>query len=65
MATNISIPDIVSAPINAGQKIGEIQYIFNGEIIANTNIIAKEGVKKLSLGNMFSNVIDNWFKLFR
>ena len=63
--TNISVPDVVSAPIDAGQKIGEITFVLNNEIIGSTNIVAKEEVKKLNIGNMISNVIDNWFKLFR
>lgn len=65
VTTNISVPDVVSAPIEDNQKIGEVTFVLNNEIIGSTNIIAREEVKKLNVGNMISTVIDNWFRLFR
>ncbi len=65
VTTNIVVPDILSAPIRANQKVGEVTFVLNNEIIGSTNIVAKEEVKKLNIGNMISKVIDNWFKLFR
>ena len=65
VTTNISVPDVVSAPIEDNQKIGEVTFVLNNEIIGSTNIIAREEVKKLNVGNMISTVIDNWFRLLR
>ena len=65
VTTNISVPDVVSAPIEDNQKIGEVTFVLNNEIIGSTNIIAREEVKKLNVGNMISTIIDNWFRLFR
>ena len=65
VTTNISVPDTISAPVNAGQKVGEISFVLNGTVIGSTNIVAKENIKKLNIGNMISKVIDNWFKLCR
>ena len=65
VTTNISIPDIVSAPVTKGQKLGEVSYSINGEIIASTNIIAKENVKRLNLGNMCARIIEGWVSLLR
>ena len=62
---NISIPDTISAPISKGEKLGEISYTLDGSIISTVNVIAKEDVKKLSLFNMSSRIIENWFTLLR
>ena len=65
ISTNILIPDTISAPVTKGQKIGEINYCIDGEIISTVNIVAKEDVKKLNLVNMSVSVIEDWFTLFR
>lgn len=57
--------DKLSAPIKKGQKLGEVTYSIDNEIISNVNIVAKEDVKKLNLVNMFARVVENWFTLFR
>lgn len=65
ISTNIILNDNISAPITAGQRLGEISYYIDGEIISTVNIVAKEDVKKLSIVNMSARVIENWFTLFR
>ena len=65
ITSNISLTDNISAPISKGQKLGEVTYSINEEIIAKVNIIAKEDIKKLNLINMCSRTIENWFTLLR
>jgi len=65
ISTNIALDDTISAPVSKGQILGEITYSIDGEEISKVNIIAKEEVKKLSLVNMSTRVIENWFKLLR
>lgn len=65
VTTNISLPDSLSAPVQTGQKLGEVTYSIDGKIIATTNIIAKESVKNLGFINMISRIIEKWFTLFR
>ena len=65
ITSNISLNDNISAPIVKGQKLGEVTYSIENEIISRVNIIAKEDVKKLNLVNMSARVIENWFTLFR
>ena len=63
--TNIIIPETISAPVDIGQKIGEVTYSLNGEIISHTNIVSMDKTKKLSFFNMTARLIENWFTLFR
>ncbi len=65
ITSNTILNNNISAPIIAGQKLGEISYSLDGEVISTVNIVAKEDVKKLSIGNMCARVIENWFKLLR
>ena len=65
ITSNINLNDKISAPITKGQKLGEVTYSIDNEVIAKVNIVAKEDVKKLNLVNMSARVIENWFTLFR
>lgn len=65
ISSNIILNDNISAPITSGQKLGEISYSIDGEVISTVNIVAKEDVKKLNIGNMCARVIESWFKLLR
>lgn len=62
---NINLDDTVTAPILEGQKLGEITYSINNEILDRVNLIASKQVEKLSLLSMSKVILLNWFTLFR
>ena len=62
---NIILETKVTAPIEKGQKLGEVIYTLNGEEVGKTALIAQEGVKRLSFINSASHVFWEWFSLFR
>lgn len=53
------------APINAGDKIGDIVYVKNNEEIARGDIIAKEDVVQVKLLTIYGRIIDMWAKIGR
>lgn len=53
------------APIEKNQKVGEVVYKLDGEIIGKSNIIAKEKVEKMNLITMCQNIFKKWFNLLR
>ena len=61
----IILDDEINAPIIKGQKIGEIRFSKNGEIIDTVNIISSKEIEKLSLGAVTKNVYSKWFSLLR
>lgn len=65
VTSTVSLNDTISAPVSKGQKLGEVTYSIDGEIISTVNIVAKEDVKKLNFTNMSTRVIENWFTLMR
>ncbi len=65
ISSNIVLDDNISAPISAGQKLGEVTYLLDNEEIAKVNIVAKQDVKKLNIVNMCTRTIESWFNLLR
>lgn len=61
----INLQDSFSAPISAGQKLGEATYSLNGTVLSTVDIIAETEVKKLSFANMASSLYKTWFCLMR
>ncbi len=62
---NLILDDTVSAPISAGQKLGEISFTLDGKTLSSVNIIAKNDVEKLNLFTMSKKVIYSWIDLLR
>lgn len=62
---NITINPNISAPVMAGQTLGEISFSLNGSEISKINIIAKNNVLKIGGWNMISHVFSKWFCLCR
>lgn len=44
----VNLPAHIVAPIESGEKIGEMEYILNGEVIGRADILASESVGKIS-----------------
>ena len=61
----LNLEEIVEAPISKGQKLGEISYTLDGEILATINIIAKEDVDKIRLFSIIKKVYYSWIDLLR
>lgn len=61
----ISLPDRITAPVNENQKVGEITFSLDGEILSSIDIIAKESVDKLNLFNVAKKVYYSWIDLLR
>ena len=57
---NVNLPDSISAPVNEGDKLGEISYSLNNETIATVDIIAKNSVDKIDFPNMIKFVFKSW-----
>lgn len=56
----INIPEIISAPINKGDVIGNIVYTIDGNEVAKVNIIANESVEKNNIIYMINYVFKKW-----
>ena len=62
---NVYIEENISAPIESGQKIGEVKYTLNDIIVATSDIVASSNVSKLNIYTMCQKIYWKWFTLFR
>ena len=61
----INLPSSIAAPIKSGQKIGDVTFLLNDEIIGTANIISDTSIDKINLFTMTGNLIHYWFNLCR
>ncbi len=61
----IIINDNVSAPIEAGQVLGKVEFRVDGEAVASVDLVAENDVAKLNIFTMGKRILKKWFYLFR
>lgn len=65
ISQQVNIPDNISAPISKGQKIGEINYYLDTNLVSTVDIISDRDIGKNNFINMSTFIIKRWFKLLR
>lgn len=61
----VYIQENLNAPIFKGQKVGEITYTLDNEIIGIIDLTASNDITQISLGTMSCNILEKWFNLIR
>ena len=61
----ITLDENISAPITSGQKVGEISFSLDGEVLATVNLVSQISVDKINLATMSTKVFSSWFNLLR
>lgn len=61
----VIIDERVQAPITEGQKLGEVNFKLNGEVVGTATLVANEGIDKINFLNMGKKILCKWFYLFR
>ena len=51
----------IDAPVQEGEKLGEVIYLINGEEVGRTDLIASENVEKTDLSTMLERMLKQWF----
>ena len=62
---NVTINENISAPITAGQKVGEMTFSLDGQVISTVNLVAENSIDKINLFTMSKKVICKWIDLLR
>ena len=57
ITTQITLAENVEAPVEAGQRLGEMTVCVNGEVRQTVPIVAAEAVDRLSLPGIFSQLL--------
>lgn len=53
----ITLPETVEAPIQAGEKLGEITFTLDGQQVGGADIVAKENVNKINPFGMYAKLV--------
>lgn len=53
----ITLSESVEAPVCAGEKLGEISFMLDGQQIGGADIVAKENINKISLFGMYGKLL--------
>ncbi len=59
--TKIETLPSVNAPIRAGEKVGELVYMINGEEAGRTELVAAETIEKADITVMLERMLKQWF----
>ena len=65
ISQEISIQENVEAPVYKGEKLGEVTYSLNNEVIGKIDIVANNDISKIGIFTMSSKILEIWVKLFR
>ena len=61
----VTLDKNISAPITSGQKVGEVSFSLDGEVLATVNLVSQISVDKINLATMSTKVFSSWFNLLR
>lgn len=61
VTTQLELCENVEAPVEAGQKLGELKVLVDGEQVDVIDLVAAQEVPRLSLGGIFKRFLDSLF----
>lgn len=61
----IKLDDTFTAPILEDQKLGEVEFSINGNVVSTVNLVANKSSDKLSFGSIIKFVMNKWFNMLR
>ncbi len=56
----VDVSEDVIAPVEKGQKVGEITFFVDGEELGKVDIVTAEAVEKVSVGRVFIKLLRQW-----
>lgn len=65
ITTTVVLPNSISAPINRGDKLGEVVFKLGDETLSTIDLISTSTVRKINFPNMLTHVFTKWFNLLR
>lgn len=59
--TKLNVPEKLIAPLNKGQKVGQLVAEHNGKIIGKVDLVVSENISKIGMFDIFKKVVNKWF----
>ena len=61
----LNLTSSIEAPVTKGQKLGELKFIQDGNVVASVNVVAKTDSSKINLGTITKKIFYSWIDLLR
>lgn len=61
----VKLDDTFNAPILERQKLGEVEFSINGNVVSTVNLVANKSSDKLNFGSIIKFVMNKWFNMLR
>lgn len=59
--TQVEVMPSLDAPVEAGEKVGEVIYLIHGTEVGRTDLITAEAVEKADINTMLERMLKRWF----
>ena len=56
-----TLPQAIKAPISAGDSVGKIEYLLNGQVIATSDIFVKKEIESVSFTDTLIGILNSIF----
>ena len=64
ISVKINIPQRLTAPLKAGDVVGEVIYSSGKDVIGKSDIIVEKNVDKMSFGSMIMEFFEKFASIF-
>jgi D-alanyl-D-alanine carboxypeptidase (penicillin-binding protein 5/6) len=61
VTTQLTVSETVEAPVEEGQKLGQLQVYVDGELRDTIDLVASQSVERLSVGGIFQRMLEKLF----
>ena len=61
----LNLTSSIEAPVSKGQKLGELKFIQDSNVIASVNVVSKTDSNKINLGSITKKIFFSWIDLLR
>ena len=59
--TKVETLPFLDAPVKAGEKVGEVIYLIDGQEVGRAALLTAEEIKKADIGTMLERLLKQWF----
>ncbi len=59
----LKVPNLVEAPIEKGEKLGEAKVFVGDELSGSVNLLSDRSIERHDFPSCFKKVLNNWLKV--
>lgn len=61
----VNLPDRMEAPVSAGMKVGSVRFVVNGKLLAGTDLVVENGVRRKGFLDYIGGIFKVWIRISR